>query len=244
MTRTPPPKAHPPTAPEFYDERYYAEQLHAHHWFRNNEAKFRERWRACLDLLEPDAADVVLDLGCAAGEHTFKLAELVDRAIGVDFSSAAIRRAKERARQTGSPAEFIQADVTHLAAIPSASVHKVVALDLLEHIEDPTLHAALAEAWRVLVPGGRLVFYTPSASHYVERMKAANFILRQLPGHIAVRDSGAYRKALARQDWAEVRIVHLASTYPVFRWLDRAMMNLPGIGGLFRFRICGMARKP
>jgi len=237
-------KSVPPTEPEFYDEHYYARQLHTRHWFRNNPAKFRDRWNACLRLLEPGPEDVVVDLGCAAGEHTFKLAELTARAIGVDFSAAAIRIARARAAETGSRAEFLQADVTDLAAIPSGSVHKVVALDLVEHIEDATLAAALQEVWRVLAPGGRFVFYTPSASHYVERMKAADFILRQLPGHIAVRDAQAYQGALSRQAWAQVDIGHLPSTYPLFGLLDRALMNLPGTGGLFRFRICGVARKP
>ena len=238
-----PPNPIPPTAPEFYDEHYYARQLHARHWFRNNEAKFRERWQAVLQRLALAPDDVVVDLGCANGEHTLRFAGLVRRAIGIDFSEAAVRLARQRADAAGSRAEFMQADVARLEAIASGSVHKVAALDLVEHIEDDTLDAALAEVWRILAPGGRFVFYTPSASHYVERLKARNLVLRQLPGHIAVRDAAAYRRALSAQPWASVEISHLPSSYPVFGWIDRLLMRLPGVGGLFRFRICGMARK-
>lgn len=238
-----PPKPLAATDPGFYDDHYYARQLHARHWFRNNQAKFRQRWETCLRLLELGPDDVVLDLGCAAGEHTVQLAPLCRRAVGVDFSEAAVRVARERAAAVGSSAEFQQADVARLSGFADGSVQRVVALDLLEHIEDDTLQSALSEAWRVLAPGGRFVFYTPSATHYVERMKAANFILRQLPGHIAVRSGEHYREALARQAWSTVRLHYLPSTYPVFGLVDRALMRLPKLGAYFRFRVCGVAVK-
>lgn len=241
---SPPRQSLSPTDPGFYDDAYYGRELHAKHWFRNNDAKFHARWQACLDRLEPGRDDVVVDLGCAAGEHTLRLARIVHRAIGVDFSDAAVRISRERAAAAGLEVEFVQADVADLEAIATGSVHKVVALDLLEHIDDATLDACLSEIWRILAPGGRFVFYTPSATHYVERMKARDFILKQLPGHIAVRNAQVYRHALSRQAWARVEIDHLPSSYPLFGWVDRLLMHAPGIGGLFRFRICGVAFKP
>ena len=233
----------PPSDPRFYGAEYYARQLHARHWFRNNAEKFRARWDGALRLLEPGPRDTVLELGCAAGEHTLRLAALVDSAVGLDFSPEAVRLARAAALAQGSRAKFVEGDVRDLSAFADASMDKVLALDLFEHVEDDVLEAALAETHRVLRPGGRLVVYTPSASHYVERMKAHNLVLRQLPGHIAVRDGAAYRALLAGQPWSCLQIEYLPSSYPLFGQLDRWLMRVPAIGGLFRFRILMMATK-
>lgn len=242
----PPPgkTTYPPTDPRFYGEDYYARRLHDRHWFRNNAGKFRSRWENCLRLLAPQHDEVLLELGCAAGEHTLPLAGMVQRAIGLDFSADAIRLARARASREGSAAEFVQGDAADLSAFADGSVDKVLAMDLVEHVPDEVLAAMLDECWRVLRPGGRLVVYTPSATHYVERMKAANFILRQLPGHIAVRSGPAYAAALKAQPWARVRLEYLPSSYPLFGWLDRLLWRVPGIGPLFRFRILFAADKP
>lgn len=233
----------PPTDPRFYGEDYYARDLHARHWFRNNAAKFQARWDSVLRLLEPAFGDVVLELGCAAGEHTLRLAPLVARAIGVDFSPAAIRLARDAAARAGSRAEFVEGDVRALAGFADASVDKVLAMDLVEHVEDDTLRAMLAECGRVLRPGGRLVLYTPSATHYVERLKARNLVLRQLPGHIAVRGGGAYGALLSGPGWTRVEVSYLPSTYPLFGAIDRLMMRVPGVGASFRHRILVRAFK-
>jgi SAM-dependent methyltransferase len=232
-----------PTDPRFYGEDYYARRLHDRHWFRNNDAKFRSRWDNALRLLDPRPDDVLLELGCAAGEHTLRLAPMVGHAIGLDFSADAVRIARERARAQGSRAEFIQADASDLSAFDDASIDKLLALDLVEHVPDAVLEAMLAECWRVLRPGGRLVVYTPSASHYVERMKAAGIVLRQLPGHIAVRRGEDYARALAANPW-QSRIEYLPSSYPGFGLLDRIGMRLPGLRAWFRFRILLLACKP
>jgi ubiquinone/menaquinone biosynthesis C-methylase UbiE len=187
---------------------------------------------------------VLLELGCASGEHTVRLAPRVRRAIGLDFSPDAIRLARERAGREASAAEFVRGDVADLAAFADASVDRVLAMDLVEHVPDEVLAAMLRECFRVLRPGGRLVVYTPSASHYVERMKAADFILRQLPGHIAVRDGDAYLRALRAQPWARVHLEYLPADYPLFGLLDRLLARAPGIGPWFRFRILFSADKP
>ena len=233
-----------PTDPRFYGEDYYARHLHDRHWFRNNRAKFQMRWSRTLSCLQPRPDDMVLELGCAAGEHTFQLAPVVRRIVGLDFSPDAIRLARAEGERRGSKAEFVQGDAADLALFADASIDKVLALDLVEHVTDDVLARMFSETWRVLVPGGRLVIYTPSASHYVERMKAANFILRQLPGHIAVRRGAAYQSLLATEPWASVELEYLPSSYPVFGWIDRCMARLPRVGALFDFRILITATKP
>ncbi len=232
-----------PTDPAFYDEDYYQAGLHDRHWFKDSDAKHRLRWETVLRLLDPHGDEVLLDLGCASGEHALELRPRVAEVIGVDFSPAAIRLAQARAKGTAG-IRFMQADVADMSELQPHSVDKAVAIDLLEHITDLQLLAMLNETWRVLKPGGRLVFYTPCASHYVERLKAANLILKQLPGHIAVRDPGHYRRIFHELAWKDIDISFLPSSYPLVGRVDRALMRLPGIGPLFRFRIAGTLLKP
>ena len=95
---------------------------------------------------------------------------------------------------------------------------------------------------RLLRPGGKLAIFTPCASHYVERLKAHNLILKQIPGHIAVRGPDAYRRLLALGGFAIDSLEFSPSTYPIFGNLDRWLANTRIVGPLFRFRICIVAR--
>jgi len=61
----------------------------------------------------------------------------------------------------GPRMRFVCADATSLP-FPDASVDAVTMFDVLEHIPDDT--AAIAEAWRVLKPGGELLITTPNES--------------------------------------------------------------------------------
>ena len=76
---------------------YYRRQLHREHWFRNNRQKHEMRWQAILRIVDPQAHDVVLNLGCAVGAHTTRIAPLVGHAAGIDYSPIATRLARSRA---------------------------------------------------------------------------------------------------------------------------------------------------
>ena len=80
-----------------------------------------------------------------------------------------------RARRGIANVRFVKADVADLSTFADASFDAVAAIDLVEHIDDPTLAAMLGECRRVLRPGGRLGLYTPDRAHYVERLKAHDF---------------------------------------------------------------------
>ncbi len=221
-----------------YDETYYTAGLHHLHWFRNNAAKQQRRWNEILRMVSPDSNDTLLDLGCAIGEYTFRLAPLVSRTIGVDFSPAAIAIATRRAASLNLDVEFLHASVCDLSAITEGTITKAVAVDLVEHITDETLDKMLRETWRVLRPGGTLSIYTPCASHYVERLKAKNWILKQIPGHIAVRTAEECDRHFGKLPWIFRQRYFSPSTYPLFGLVDRMLSKVPGIGTLFRYRYC------
>lgn len=90
----------------------------------------------------------VLDLGCGVG-HSFR--ELAPReTVGVDIDPAVLE---------GQERETVAADMRSLP-FDDASFASVLSVQSLEHVPDP--HRVVAEARRVLAPGGVAVFITPN----------------------------------------------------------------------------------
>ncbi len=106
-------------------------------------------YRLCAPLLPVGNPPTrVLDLGCGAG-HSFS--ELAPReSVGVDLDAAAL---------AGQPRETVAAD---MRALPFAggSFASVLAVQSIEHVGDP--ERVVAEARRVLEPGGTAVWVTPN----------------------------------------------------------------------------------
>jgi len=226
-----------------YDDAYYEHSLGRRHWFTDNEAKHELRWRQILAMVDPQPRDVVLELGCATGRHARRIAPLCRQVIGVDSAEAAIARARATAGACDDRCRFVRADAAHLGFLADGSIDKAMAIDFIEHVPDAALRSILGEVRRVLRPGGLLAVFTPCASHYVERLKARNVILKQLPGHVAVRDLAACRALFSQSGLRIERAWHSPSTPPLFGARDRLLAGAPLVGPLFRFRICFVARK-
>ncbi|MFC0040042.1 methyltransferase domain-containing protein [Actinomadura rayongensis] len=99
--------------------------------------------------------DDVLDVGCATGQLTGAARAAVGedaRVTGLDASAAMLDRARAR---TGR-AEFVQGEAQRLP-FPTASFDVVVLSLVLHYLDREQAAAALAEARRVLRPGGRAV---------------------------------------------------------------------------------------
>ena len=224
-------------AATLYGREYYERELHREHWFRDNRRKREQRWNAILRMVAPSPGDLLLDLGCAAGEHALRLAPHVARVVGIDSSVAAIEIARARAHAVAN-VEFVLGDATTLSGFPADHADKIAAIDFVEHIDDDALRCLEQHVHRVLKPGGRFAIFTPCGSHYVERLKARDLILKQIPGHIAVRRSAAYDRLFTAPRWRVADRFHLPSTYPLFGLIDRTLARLPAVGPSFHFRYC------
>jgi len=227
-----------------YDRGYF-EGLHKSHWFTNPKRKYEERNRDAVRVvgLRPD--DRVLEIGSARGDVTFFLARHAKEVVGLDASDDALGLAERaRAAQGMANVSFAKGDAADLSMFEDASFDAVAAIDLVEHIDDSTLTAMLRETRRILRPGGRLGLYTPDRAHYVERMKAHDFVLKQFPQHIAVRRARAYRLFLAAAGFRLDLDTWSVSPFPGVRLLERALAPLPLLGPTFRYRILMRAVKP
>jgi cyclopropane fatty-acyl-phospholipid synthase-like methyltransferase len=222
---------------DLYPDEYF-EQLHRVTKFAAPERKWQERDRDILALARPAPDKTVLDLGSALGDVCFLLAPHVKEAIGVDASPRAIELADARRRERGfANVRFVESDVADLTELAPSSVDVAGAFDLLEHVDDDTVRRMLSALRRVLKPGGVFVAYTPNREHYVERLKAANLILKQFPEHIAVRRPREIRRLLEDAGWRVRSMRFSTAPFPGFRWIERALEPAPLVGRLFRYRI-------
>jgi SAM-dependent methyltransferase len=110
------------------------------------------RWGRAKRLLRPEER-LVVDAGCAFGFGTARLGP-EHGPVGVERDA----RYVEQARRRCPSLPLVRGDVTALP-IRSGAADAVLLLDVLEHLPEPA--AAVAEARRVLRPGGALVVSVP-----------------------------------------------------------------------------------
>jgi ArsR family transcriptional regulator len=110
-------------------------------------------WARALGLLLPPVD--VADLGCGEGYLTIEAARWARRVIAVDRSDEVLDRARSLAlRRKLRNITWKRGDLERLP-IRDESVDIALLSQTLHHVERPS--AALAEAWRILRPGGRLL---------------------------------------------------------------------------------------
>ena len=115
----------------------------------------RRRFR---ELVAPRRGEAGIDVGCGVGHLTCELARDVGvdgRMTGVDASADMLAGASERVRAQGLGERIVlhEADATALG-LPSESADFVVTAQTYSYVAD--VAGAIAEAARVLRPGGRL----------------------------------------------------------------------------------------
>lgn len=122
------------------------------------------QWHDALtwDYIKPhlprDLSKVVLDLGCGTGKWAARLIKSGFRVVCVDISAKMLDQARHKIEQMGQlhRADFLQADLADMGALPEATAALAVALgDPIGCTKSPP--AAMREIHRVLEPGGVLI---------------------------------------------------------------------------------------
>lgn len=150
-------------------------------FYRTFEEKFRgprelvkSRLRVYLPFLRPlrgsFSTALAVDLGCGRGEWLELLYEQGFEAEGVDLDDGMLAACRDLGLkvQTGDA-------LGYLTALPDDSQAIVSGFHLVEHIPFQVLLQLVAEALRVLKPGGLLILETPNPENII--VGATNFYI-------------------------------------------------------------------
>jgi 2-polyprenyl-6-hydroxyphenyl methylase/3-demethylubiquinone-9 3-methyltransferase len=219
---------------ELYDEHYYLKL-----------PVDSGRIRTLLQHFDFRADDTVCEIGCAAGHFLTEIAGSIKSGIGIDTAAAAISAAGQRRQQLAlDNIEFQQVSAQDYAGDREhvGQFDYVLLMDVTEHIGDAVLAEVLIAAGTLLKSGGRLVIHTPNLAYWLERLKDAG-VVKQIHGHIAVRNEAGYLQLLNGAGFDRVNSVNLPHYRQPLRSLDLVLMRLPWIGHLFGARLFMVAQR-
>lgn len=152
-------------------------------------ADFSRRRRVSFDALGPKPGDVIADIGCGNGVLTLELSRTIGddgKVFAVDPSDDMRGAAIKRCAQC-SNVEILAGTATDLP-LETASIDKAVSLQVFEYLDD--LAAAVADARRVLKPGGRLVvgdMHWDTTTWFSDNPKRMKIMLETWDDHLVER---------------------------------------------------------
>ena len=180
------------------------------------------------DLLDLRPGMTVLDLGCGEGRHAFEALRRGARVVAIDHGAhevettrhwlTAIAEAGEA--PTGAAAEVVRGDLLALP-VPDASVDRVIASEVLEHIPDDA--TALAEIARVLKPGGRVAVTVPRYGPERICWALSDAYHANEGGHVRIYRADVLRTRLAAAGLEAGEQHHAHALHAPFWWLKCAV---------------------
>jgi len=140
----------------------------------------------CISKLEWKDDDEVLCVGVGTGNEVVRILQVNEnvKIVGVDYSTAALRKAHKKALRLGKEIEITNMDARRLE-FANSSFDKVICLHVMDFIEQPW--EVTSEIFRVLKDAGQFVITYPSDK---EGPKLGFNLLRDSIRH--GRDSGKH----------------------------------------------------
>lgn len=188
----------------------------------------------------------VLDAGCGVGMYVAAFRRFTDAAYGVDLDW-------QRAAQAAGHSPNVQVASVEELPFADGSFDAVLSHEVIEHVTDD--RAAVAEAVRVLKPGGRLVLYAPNRLYFFEthgffwrgEYRFGNIpLINWLPDrwrnrfcpHVRAYTARGLRRLL---DGLPVKVVAHTQVYPGF---DNIVTRHPRLGRWLRRVLYALERTP
>lgn len=137
------------------------------------QARYASNAIVAAELLKMDGKRA-LDVGCGDGKFTRFLARSGAKTTGIDVATAPLERARAKAAEENLDIAFIEARAENMPFADGA-LNIVVFSNSLHHVDPAMMGKALAEAARVLAPGGDLYVMEPVAEGpYFEATRLVN----------------------------------------------------------------------
>jgi len=181
-------------------------------WLENlGEAERFNRW--VLSRFERHLGADVLEVGCGSGTFTALMAARGHSVTGIDIDPSYVEAAKQRVSKFAG-ARIACGDAT--AAEWSERFDTVVALDVVEHIEDD--RGFLRRLARALKPGGKLVVKVPAAPSLMST-------LDRVVGHYRRYDKETLRETFRAAGLAPLSLAHFNVAGTLGWWLNGKVLK-------------------
>ena len=137
-----------------------------------------EQRRVKLSYLDGQPTGRVLEVGCGGGRRLAELRSLGWEVVGqeVDGRAAEVARKAHGLEVLVGPLENLK--------LPAASFDAVISNHVIEHVREPV--KLLAECWRVLGRGGRLVAVTPNVDGFSRHILGRSWRGFEAPRHLHI----------------------------------------------------------
>jgi len=123
--------------------------------------------RRLVELAAIEPGHRVLEIGCGPGGLVLRAQRMHPHAevVGLDPDPLALAKARRKAARAGLPVRFDQGKAGDLP-YPDESFDRVLSSFMFHHLDDDEKRRALAEARRVLRPGGQLHLVDVAGHHH------------------------------------------------------------------------------
>jgi 2-polyprenyl-3-methyl-5-hydroxy-6-metoxy-1,4-benzoquinol methylase len=166
-------------------------------------------YRAVADAVSArhSGRGILVDVGCGAGQLCADLGRRFDRYFGINML-----------RYDGLPdeVEFHQMDLdTGRSPLPDSSGDVVVAVETIEHLENPRAFAR--ELTRLARPGGWVIVTTPNQLSLLSKMTPVMknefnaFQSNSYPAHLTALLETDLRRIVAECGWVDVTVAYTGS---------------------------------
>lgn len=199
-------------------ERWFAEKAGEWDQLRSLHVEEARMEAAIAEVLGPGRLGRLVDIGTGTGRMIQLFAPRASEAIGIDRSTEMLRLARVKLAEAGLAAELRQGDMYALP-LPSGAADTVLLHQVLHYAQNPA--AAVAEAGRLLAPGGRLLI-ADFAAHEREELRT-----RDAHARLGFADEAVVR--YLEQAGLEARVVeHLGGgELTVTIWAGRRPETIP-----------------
>ena len=179
---------------------------------------------ADYEVLGVRARDLVLDIGCGAGRHSFEALRRGAHTVSADLDDAVLKDVRDMAGAMVAAAEAPPGTTHHCAAADAtqlpfgdATFDRAIASEVLEHVPEDT--AAMKEIARVVKPGGIVVVTVPR--RWPERIcwSLSSAYTASAGGHVRIYSGAELRAKLGRSGLTVFAAHHAHALHTPYWWL-------------------------
>lgn len=159
---------------EQYIFPYHYLSLHFELYRRVVHLRYLSLLRVIKEMLKPFEGQRLLDAGCGDGRFCYELRDENVDVVGWDYSQKAIAFAKV----FNPSVEFHVVDLINLRHEEEFDI--ITLIEVLEHFPPETVSVVIANLWRALRPGGRLLVSAPTTNMSLSEKHYQHFTVETL----------------------------------------------------------------